>query len=86
MVIIRLARVGTNKRPYYHMVVTDKKSARNGRIIERIGFFNPIAKGKETPTQIDMERVSYWTSKGCQLSDSAKQLIEQYSQKTAQAA
>lgn len=85
MVTIRLARGGAKKRPFYQVVVTDSRSSRNGRFIERIGYFNPIASGKEVPLQLDMERVNYWLGTGAQPSPRAAQLIKQATKAAAQA-
>jgi small subunit ribosomal protein S16 len=74
MVTIRLARGGSKKRPFYHMVVTDKRNARDGRFIERIGFFNPIATGAEEKLRIDKERFEHWIGLGAQLSSRVKNL------------
>ena len=62
MVTIRLARGGSKKRPFYHLTVTDSRKPRNGRFIERVGFFNPIARGAEERLRVDLERVDYWVS------------------------
>ena len=64
MVTIRLSRKGTKKRPFYHIVVTDSRNKRDGRYIERIGFFNPVAAGQEEELRIDLERAKYWQSQG----------------------
>jgi len=77
MVIIRLARGGTVKRPFYHIVVTDRRNARNGRYIERIGFFNPIATGGEERFRVDLSRVEYWLGKGAQQSERVIDLLKQ---------
>lgn len=77
MVIIRLARGGSKKRPFYHIVVTDRRNRRDGRYIERVGFFNPVAVGQETPLRIDRERVEHWVSKGAQTSDRVAALLKQ---------
>lgn len=79
MVVIRLARGGAKKRPFYSIVVADKRSKRDGRHIERLGFFNPIASGGEIPLQIDMERTNYWLSQGAQPSERVAQLVKSYS-------
>jgi len=79
MVTIRMARGGAKKRPFYNIVVTDKRSKRDGRHIERVGFFNPIAKGGEIPLQLDMERVNYWLSRGAQPSERVAKLIKSHS-------
>ena len=76
MVTIRLARGGAKKRPFYQIVVTNSRNARDGRFIERLGFFNPIASGKDIPLQIDLERVSFWLERGAQPSDRVAQLIK----------
>ncbi len=75
MVKIRLARGGAKKRPFYHIVVTDSRNKRDGRRIERIGFFNPIARGQEERLRVNLERVEYWTSVGAQLSERVKHLV-----------
>lgn len=68
MVTIRLSRGGAKKRPFYHITVSDSRSARDGRFIERIGFFNPRAKGQEERLRLDRDRMAYWTAQGAQLS------------------
>ena len=77
MVVIRLARLGTKKRPFYHIVVTDRRNPRDGHFIEKIGLLNPIASGKETKLLLDMERVNYWLSKGAQPSERVQYLIKE---------
>ena len=77
MVTIRLARSGAKKRPFYHIVVTDSRNKRDGRYIERLGFYNPIAAGKEQELSIDQERVAYWLSEGARASDRVARLIKQ---------
>lgn len=76
MVTIRLARGGSKKRPFYHIHVTDSRNARDGRYIERIGFFNPIARGQEEGLRVDAERVEYWVSKGAQVSERVAKLLK----------
>lgn len=76
MVTIRLARGGSKKRPFYHLTVTDSRSARDGAYIERVGFFNPVARGQEERLRIDAERVEYWVGKGAQLSDRVATLLK----------
>ena len=85
MVVIRLARAGAKKRPFYHIVVTDSRRRRDANYIESIGYFNPVARGQEVPLHIDMEKVAYWQGVGSQLSDRVAALIKQYS-KMAEAA
>ncbi|AGM41366.1 30S ribosomal protein S16 [Spiribacter salinus M19-40] len=77
MVTIRLARTGAKKRPFYHVVVTDRRNARDGRFIERLGFFNPVAAGQEVPLRLDLEGVDRWIAKGAQPSERVVQLIRQ---------
>ena len=67
MVTIRLARGGAKKKPFYHITVADVRSPRDGRFIERIGFFNPVAKGREERLRLDLERMDYWKSQGAQV-------------------
>jgi small subunit ribosomal protein S16 len=69
MVMIRLARTGAKKRPFYHVVATDKRSSRDGRFIERLGFYNPNAKGGEQKLVVDAARVEHWQKTGAQLSE-----------------
>ncbi len=78
MVTIRMARGGAKKRPFYHIVVADSRRSRNGRYIERIGFFNPIATGGEERLRINTERTEYWSSKGAQLSARVSRLLKDY--------
>jgi small subunit ribosomal protein S16 len=80
MVTIRLARGGAKKRPFYHVVVTDSRNRRDGRYIERIGFFNPVAKGQETRLIIDAERAAHWVSKGAQASERVAKLLKETAQ------
>ena len=82
MVVIRLARGGSNKRPFYRIVVADQRMPRDGRFIEQLGFFNPIAAGQEEKLRLDMERAQHWINKGAQASDRVKFLIKTH-QKTA---
>lgn len=76
MVTIRLARGGAKKRPFYSVVVTDSRNARDGRFIERVGFFNPVARGQEERLRLNLERVAYWITNGAQASDRVAQLIK----------
>ncbi|MAA64746.1 MAG: 30S ribosomal protein S16 [Alteromonadaceae bacterium] len=77
MVTIRLARGGSKKRPFYHMTVTDSRKARNGRFIERVGFFNPVARGQEERLRVDQERVQHWVNQGAQTSDRVAKLLQE---------
>ena len=88
MVVIRLARSGAKKNPYYFITVADERRPRDGAFIERLGFFNPTAKGQEERLRIDLEKLNEWVSKGAQLSDrvlaltkEAKLSPEEYAQK-----
>ena len=76
MVSIRLSRAGAKKRPFYHLIVTDRRNRRDGRYIERLGFFNPVARGKEEKLRIDIERADYWIGQGAQPSDRVSQLLK----------
>ena len=75
MVTIRLARGGSKKRPFYHITVADSRRARDGRYIERVGFFNPIARGQEERLRVDNERVDYWLGQGAKASDRVRKLL-----------
>ena len=77
MVKIRLSRGGAKKRPFYHIVVTDERNARDGRNIERVGFYNPVAAGKDVRLQLDTEKVKAWVAKGAQLSDKVRWLMKE---------
>jgi len=82
MVTIRLSRGGSKARPFYHLTVTNSRSARNGRFIERVGFFNPVARGQEEKLRIDADRLQHWLGLGAQMSDRVAQLVKD-SQKAA---
>lgn len=77
MVKIRLARGGAKKAPFYHVVVTDGRNARDGRNIERVGYYNPVARGAEKRVEIDAERVKHWVSHGAQMTDKVAQLVKE---------
>lgn len=77
MVVIRLSRGGSKKRPFYHLTVADQRNPRDGRFIERVGFFNPVARGQEERLRIDQERVDYWVGKGAQPSDRVAALLKE---------
>ena len=85
MVRIRLSRGGALKRPFYHIVVTDRRNRRDGRYIERLGFFNPIARGQETRLQVDVERAQYWLGQGAKPSERVAQLLKQASAEATEA-
>ena len=76
MVTIRLARGGAKKRPFYHIVVTDSRMPRDGRYIERLGFYNPNATGGEVSLNINTDRIEHWVSKGAQTSDRVSKLLK----------
>ena len=76
MVTIRLSRAGSKKRPFYHLVVTDSRNKRDGRYIERLGFFNPSAKDSEEDIRLDLDRINYWISKGAQVSSRVSDLLK----------
>lgn len=76
MVTIRLTRGGAKKRPFYQVVVADSRRARDGRYIEKIGFFNPMARGQEETLRIDLDRVAHWVGLGAQASDRVAKLIK----------
>lgn len=78
MVVIRLSMGGSKKRPFYHLVVADKRCPRDGRCLERIGYFNPLAKGQAVRLKIIRERVTYWLSVGAQLSSRVKSLVKEW--------
>ena len=78
MVVIRLSRGGAKKRPFYHVTVADRREPRDGRFIDRLGFFNPIARGQEERLRIDVEAVEGWVAKGAQVSPRVKKLIKEY--------
>jgi small subunit ribosomal protein S16 len=77
MVTIRLSRGGSKKRPFYHLNVADSRRARDGRFIERVGFFNPVARGQEERLRVDIDRVNHWLGQGAQLSDRVAQLVKE---------
>ena len=77
MVVIRLARAGAKKTPFYHVVVADSRKARGGRFIERLGFYNPMARGPETTLQIDQDRVAHWVKCGAQASARVAHILKE---------
>ncbi len=76
MVIIRLSRGGSKNRPFYNVVVADSRNRRDGRFIERVGFFNPVATENQEALRLQLERVTFWQSKGAQLSDAVAKLVK----------
>jgi len=85
MVIIRLARGGSKKRPFYSLVATDSRNRRDGRFNERVGFYNPLAPAGEEKLRIALDRLAHWTGNGAQLSPAVKRLIQGYTAKGASA-
>lgn len=86
MVVIRLARGGAKKRPFYNIIAADKRDRRDGRFIERVGFYNPVAAGGENGLVISMDRVSHWTGRGARVTPTVGRLLKQFAAKTASAA
>ena len=83
MVVIRLARGGAKKRPFYQVIVTDSRNARDGRFIERIGFYNPTAQGQAEKVRLDADRFAHWVSQGAQPSERVADLAKQVKKATA---
>ena len=77
MVTIRLARGGAKDSPFYHVVVADSRRSRDGRYIERLGFFNPLARGNEERLRLDVDRVTHWKSQGAQTSERVAKLVKE---------
>ena len=86
MVKIRLSRGGAKKRPFYHIVVTDQRNKRDGRSLERLGYFNPIAAGSEKRLELDTARVRHWLGQGAQMTDKVRVLLKQVAQPATAAA
>lgn len=76
MVVIRLARGGAKKRPFYNVVVTDSRNRRDGRFLERLGFYNPVAGKGEEGLRIAHDRIAYWQERGAKLSDTVAMLVQ----------
>ncbi|NYT81719.1 30S ribosomal protein S16 [Alcaligenaceae bacterium] len=83
MVVIRLARGGSKKRPFYNVVAADSRNRRDGRFIERVGFYNPVANDGQEGLRIALDRVQYWTDNGAQLSPAVARLVKEFSAKAA---
>ena len=83
MVVIRLARGGAKKRPFYNIVATDSRNRRDGHFIERIGFYNPVASGKEESFRIAQDRLTHWQGVGAQMSPTVARLVNQANKKAA---
>lgn len=86
MVVIRLSRTGAKKRPFYHIVVTDSRRRRDGNSIERIGYFNPVARGQEVRLHLDADKLNQWQNVGAQLSDRVQSLVKEFKKQSANAA
>ena len=86
MVKIRLTRGGATKRPFYHIIVTDSRSSRDGRNIERLGYYNPIATGLEKRVELDIARTQHWIGHGAQMTDKVADLYKQFAKQAATAA
>jgi small subunit ribosomal protein S16 len=86
MVSIRLSRAGAKKRPFYHLIVTDSRNRRDGRYIERLGFFNPLGTDKEENLRIDLDRVDFWIGRGAKPSDRVAALLKTQRKAAAQSA
>ncbi|MEP7328103.1 MAG: 30S ribosomal protein S16 [Betaproteobacteria bacterium] len=85
MVVIRLARGGAKKRPFYNVVVADSRSRRDGRFIERVGFYNPIATAKEEALRLSIDRITFWQERGAKLSDTVAGLVKRNARPVAPA-
>ncbi len=77
MVTIRLSRHGAKRAPFYHVVAADSRAKRDGRNLEKMGFFNPVARGQEERLRLDLEKIQAWVDKGAQLSDRVKTLVKE---------
>ncbi len=86
MITIRLARGGAVKRPFYRIVVADKRRARDGKFLENLGYFNPIAAGKEIRLHIELERINYWKGCGAEVSERVQKLLKDFQEMSAKAA
>ncbi len=83
MVVVRMARGGSKKRPFYSVVAADSRNRRDGRFIERLGFYNPVAPEGQESLRLALDRVQYWTDNGAQLSPAVARLVKEYSAKAA---
>jgi len=83
MVVIRLARGGANKRPFFHLVVADSRRAATGRFLERVGFYDPKAPAGREALRVDLERVKHWAGKGAKLSPTVTRLVKKFAKKAA---
>ncbi len=85
MVTIRLSRGGAKKQPFYHIVATDSRAKRDGRYIERIGYYNPVARGDAEGVRIDLDRIDHWVGHGAQMSDRVSAIVKAYRKSAADA-
>jgi small subunit ribosomal protein S16 len=85
MVTIRLSRGGAKKQPFYHIVATDSRSRRDGRYIERLGYYNPVARGNAVTLSVNLERVDYWVGVGAQMSDRVSRVLKSHRKEQAAA-
>lgn len=85
MVVIRLARTGAKKKPFYHVVATDKRSPRDGRYIEQLGYYNPVARGNELRLQLKQERIEHWLKEGAKPSERVQKLLSLFAKGDVQA-
>ena len=85
MVVIRLSRGGAKRRPFYNIVATHKRNRRDGRFIERVGYYNPLASGAEQGLKVALERLDYWTGQGAQVSPTVERLVRQFKAGAAKA-
>jgi small subunit ribosomal protein S16 len=86
MIAIRLSRKGAPKKPFYHMVVADSRCPRDGRFVEQLGYYNPVARGKAVKLDVNVERFDYWVSQGANVSTRAAALVKQFKKTTQVAA
>lgn len=87
MVTIRLSRGGAKKQPFYHIVATDSRARRDGRYIERLGYYNPVARGAATVLDVNLDRLDYWIGNGAQMSERVTKIVKGYrKEQTASAA
>jgi len=78
MVTIRLSRGGAKKQPFYHIVATDRRARRDGRYIERLGYYNPVARGEALALNIDLARIDHWIEHGAKMSDRVNKIVKDY--------
>lgn len=85
MVTIRLTRRGGKNSPFYHVVVADSRKRQGGRVLEQVGYFNPVARNQDTTIQLDLARIDHWTGTGAQMSDRVRALVTAYRKRAAAA-